>query len=124
MSSKRLITRADALLIGAVALAALLLWLLTARQSGPVAYIYVDGAFYTAARLDSPSEITIDQGGGVVNRLVVVDGAISMHSASCQNQDCVLQGWLSEANAADRPLQNWIVCLPNRVTVELKGPGL
>lgn len=42
-----------------------------------------------------------------------------MHSASCKNQDCVHQGDVTLDNYNNRVLNNWIICLPNQVTIEL-----
>ena len=53
---------------------------------------------------------------------MVLDGqGVYMESANCENQQCVHQGVVSPENIADRYLGGSIVCLPNRVLVELEA---
>ena len=63
--------------------------------------------------------ITIDQGDGKVNVIEITERGAVMHSASCKNQDCVHQGDVTLDNYNNRVLNNWIICLPNQVTIEL-----
>jgi hypothetical protein len=46
-----------------------------------------------------------------------------MGESSCPNQDCVHQGAVTVDNADARPLLNQIICLPNRVVLEMVNPG-
>lgn len=90
--------------------------------SGGITYadIYVNNKFYEAVSLSEDTVITIDQGDGKVNRIEVKDGAIFMADSTCPDHLCVIQGPMSPENYEDRPLLNWIICLPNRVTIELR----
>lgn len=90
--------------------------------SGEVA-VSVDGRPYATARLDTPGEIRVEQLGGDWNLLIIEDGAVRMASSSCKNQLCVHQGAMSADNWAQRAMGRTIVCLPNRVLVELALDG-
>lgn len=74
---------------------------------------------YKEVALNEDQIIEIDQGSGVVNHLEVKDGAIRMLDSTCPDKRCVYQGEMSMENYEQRALRNWIVCLPNQVTVEL-----
>ena len=89
---------------------------------GNIAYadIYINDMLYEAVPLNEDRIITVDQGNGKVNRVEVKDGAIFMADATCSDHLCVTQGAMSPENYADRPMLNWIICLPNLVTVELR----
>lgn len=82
--------------------------------------IYVDNMLYEAVPLNKDAVITVDQGNGKVNHVEVKDGSIFMANSTCVDHLCVRQGPMSPENYENRPLLNWIICLPNRVTVELR----
>jgi len=90
--------------------------------TGNITYadIYVDDKLYEAVPLNEDTVITIDQGDGKVNYVQVKDGAIFMADSTCADHLCVTQGEMSPDNYEKRPMLNWIICLPNRVTVELR----
>lgn len=70
--------------------------------------------------LNKDAVITIDQGDGKVNRVEVKDGAIFMADSTCTDHLCITQGAMSPENYEKRPMLNWIICLPNLVSVELR----
>lgn len=114
----------DAAII-AVFLAVALLGLIAVKvfaPSGNIVYadIYVNDMLYEAVPLNEDTVITIDQGDGKVNYVQVKDGAIFMEDSSCADHLCINQGAMSPENYEKRPLLNWIICLPNLVTVELR----
>ena len=82
--------------------------------------IYVNETLYEAVPLNQDTVITIDQGDGKVNHIEVKDGAIFMADSTCADHLCVTQGKMSPENYEKRPMLNWIICLPNLVTVELR----
>jgi hypothetical protein len=90
--------------------------------TGNITYadIYVDEGLYEAVPLNEDTVITIDQGDGKVNYVEVKDGSIFMVDSTCADHLCVTQGAMSPDNYEKRPMLNWIICLPNRVTVELR----
>lgn len=112
--------RNDLFILGAVlALAAILLLLrLPSGEKGCV-IVYVNDAEYARLPLGTPTTFTIDQGNGMVNVVEVFPGGVRMQSSTCKNQLCVLQGDVTAESAAHAALENWIVCLPNRVSIEL-----
>lgn len=90
-----------------------------APAGGSIVRVRVDGEVYCEAPLNEDKTIVVEQQNGARNEICISNGSVYMHSASCPNKECVEQGEMSEQNAASRALGNWIICLPNRVTVEL-----
>ena len=90
--------------------------------TGNITYadIFINDKLYEAVPLNEDTVITIDQGDGKVNHIEVKDGAIFMADSTCSDGLCISQGKMSPENYEDRPMLNWIICLPNRVTVELR----
>ena len=78
----------------------------------------VAGQMYEPVKLEDEGRYSIKR-GDMVNEIAVTKDSVTMHSSTCDNQDCVLQGTVSLANRADRVLQNMILCLPNEVVLEL-----
>lgn len=113
------------IIIIVVCLAVALLGLVGIRlfaPQGSITYadIYINDMLYEAVPLNEDTVITVDQGDGMVNTIEVKDGAIFMAHSSCADQLCVNQGSMSPETYEKRPLLNWIICLPNKVTVELR----
>lgn len=50
------------------------------------------------------------------NRIEIRDGRVRMIEASCPNHLCIRQGWIRFEGQS-------IVCLPNKVTVTVRGTG-
>lgn len=118
----RALRKKDALIVLAalaLAAAALLTALWGRGGAADSVRIYVDGALYAEMPLDEDGEIRVEQVDGSVNVVAVEDGAAFMAYSSCKNQLCVQQGRVSAGGWALRALGRQIVCLPNRVTVEL-----
>ena len=113
----------DFILIGIVLIAVLALFLLTwlpkiTANKGEVV-IYIGSEVYKRVPLGEPQTIVIDQGDGKVNELYITEDGAVMHSATCHNQDCIKQGEVTLGNYKSRVLGSWIICLPNKVSVEL-----
>lgn len=85
----------------------------------PTAKILVGNYVYKEVSLDEDQVIEVDQGNGTINHVVVKDGAINMLDSTCPDQQCIGQGEITAENYEDRILRNWIICLPNQVTIEL-----
>ncbi len=114
------------LIIGAVlALAAILLALaaiLPKPQSvsgGSEILITVDGREWGRYPLSQPQTVVVEQADGSRNEIVITGEGAYMHSSTCDNQLCVQMGEVTLENWETRPNQTFIICLPNRVTVEL-----
>lgn len=109
------------------ALAAVTLLLLGVTQLRPgmqhtaenTVIISVDGKEYARVPLSRPQKVTVDQGDGRVNVIDVSDHGAVMLSSTCDNQLCVHMGEVTVDNWQLRPNQQFIICLPNRVSVEL-----
>ena len=111
------------LVIGVVVLLAALLLavtpLLRPAADEDMIIITVDGKEYTRVPLSRPGQVVIDQGGGMVNVVEVSSRGAVMHSSTCDNQLCVQMGEVTVDNWEWRPNQQFIICLPNRVSIEL-----
>ena len=113
-------------LVIAIVAAAILVLLgvsLLTRQNTPVAedmaIITIDGKEYKRVPLSQPQTVTVTQENGCVNVVEVSDHGAVMLSSTCDNQLCVGMGEVTVDNWQYRPNQQFIICLPNRVSVEL-----
>ena len=81
----------------------------------------VDGVQYAELPLGADDEVVITQANGARNCVEIRDGQVRMREANCPTGSCVACGWLDPADEAVRllPDARWIICLPNRVSVEL-----
>ena len=76
--------------------------------NGGTAYVYKDGKLIkTLALKDEP--YMVDLG---TNTICVEHDGVSMHSATCPDKLCVKQGKIKNSSRS-------IVCLPNRIVVEI-----
>ena len=109
------------LAVAAVAAAALLLRGTDNRTADPgrEVRIYLDGQLYSTAHLGEKQEITVRQDNGAVNVIALDEEGVWMKSSTCHNQLCVEQGKVTYENYRDRYYGTNIICLPNRVTIEL-----
>ena len=117
--------RKNRVVIAIVVLAAVLLLALTLLMRPMTAVeedmviITVDGKEYTRVPLSKPQTVTISQASGSVNVVEVSSRGAVMVSSTCDNQLCVHMGEVTVDNWEFRPNQQFIICLPNRVSVEL-----
>ena len=81
--------------------------------------ITVDGKEYARVPLSRPRTVTVEQEDGSVNVVEVSDHGAVMQRSTCGNQLCVQMGEVTVDNWEFRPNQQFIICLPNRVSVEL-----
>ncbi|MEE0741274.1 MAG: NusG domain II-containing protein [Emergencia sp.] len=111
----RYIKKADIFLFVALVFMGLFLsWLsLTDSDSGKNAVITVDGKLYGTYSVSKDQTIEISQNGHT-NKITIKDGAVQMSYSDCHNQVCVDDGKITRTNQS-------IVCLPNRVMVEITG---
>ena len=84
---------------------------LTAGTGGDKVKISADGQVYGIYPLDEDGEIEVTEDGHT-NHITIKDGQVSMSYSTCRNQVCVNTGAISETKDA-------IVCLPNRVVMEI-----
>ena len=91
-----------------------LLWFFLRPQTTDkesIVRITVDGTVYGEYPLDKNAEISI----GDTNVCVIENGSVYMKSADCPDQICV-------KTKAIRTSASSIVCLPNKVVVEIVAP--
>lgn len=82
--------------------------------------ISVDNKTYAPYPLTKTGDYTVNQKKkNAKNVIHVTEDSIEMAFSTCDNQLCVSEGVVTLENKADRILGNYIVCLPNGVTLEL-----
>ncbi len=90
--------------------------LLAPKEEGAIARVTQNGEVLYEIQLN---EVTGPQtyhvnGESAYNTVLVQQGHVRMMEASCPDQVCVNQGWISDSTLP-------IVCLPNKVIVEIVG---
>lgn len=80
--------------------------------------VTVNGMIYEPIPLYQAGRYTVRQ-GDMVNVIEVTRNSVCMAESTCDNQDCVEQGVVSLDNINERVLHNAVICLPNKVTLEL-----
>ncbi len=112
-------------LIAVLAVAAVGVCLMLTQSAAPAVLeedtviITVDGREYARVHLSRPQTVTITQGNGAVNVVEVTSKGAVMRSSTCENQLCVHMGEVTVDNWEWRVNGAFIICLPNRVSVEL-----
>lgn len=84
------------------------------KKPGETLVISLDGEIYREVSLNEDQRIEIKKEGVTVNVLDIRDGKADMKSATCPDKLCVHQNPVSKSGES-------IVCLPNKVVVEVKG---
>ena len=100
-------------LTAAVCVGAILLMRLNAEDAA-AAQVYQDGRLLYTLELNASQVLTVTAPNGGTNTIAVERGRICVSHASCPDQICVKQGWVSQ-NAVP------IVCLPNQLVIQIKG---
>ncbi len=119
MNKKNLLVIGIILLAAAAMLAATTLLRPMTETDEDMVIITVDGKEYTRVPLSKPQTVTVAQENGCVNVVEVSDHGAVMLSSTCDNQLCVNMGEVTVDNWEFRPNQQFIICLPNRVSIEL-----
>ena len=88
---------------------------------GARVYITLDGEALIDVPFSEARVIEIVQPDGAENVVRLTGEAAFMERANCQNQDCVKMGEVTEENMELRVLGGFIVCLPHRLSVEVRG---
>ena len=83
---------------------------------GNTVVVYVDGEEYTRLPLSVDTEITIPGKEHLNNKLIIKDGEADIVDALCPDKICVHERKIRRAGET-------LVCLPNRVVVEIEGEG-
>lgn len=119
-----LMTGRDILIALAVIAAALILYFSFAKtKTGSATFVNVylgtGGEPYQHVPLGEDTTIRVDQGDGRINVIEIKDGGVKMAYSTCINQDCVHEGVVTDESRKHRAQGDWIVCLPNTVSVQL-----
>ena len=91
--------------------------LLMPKEEGQIARITQDGqvvAEIDLSELTGPYTFPVDGEDHQWNGIVAEKGRIRVLEASCPDQVCVNQGWISDSTLP-------IVCLPNKLVIEIVG---
>lgn len=83
-------------------------------------YITLDGAPLADLPFGEAHTVAIRQPEGE-NIVAITGDAVYMARADCDNQDCVNMGEVTRENLEMRVMGGFIICLPHRVSVEVRG---
>ncbi len=97
-----------------VSLIGCIIFLILGKNTAYVS-VAVDGKYKGRYSLNQDKEVTIEDGNGGWNELVIKDGKAYVSLANCPNLDCVHQGEISKNNQS-------IICLPHRLTITVTIP--
>ena len=105
--------RLDALVIAAILILSLVCLLIInlTRTEGTVAVVEIDGVAVTKYRLTENGEYPLNGG---TNVLVIEDGAAYLNYSNCPDHTCERTGKI-------RYTGQTIVCLPNKLSITIKG---
>ena len=84
-------------------------------------YLTWDGEALMDMPFDGAHTITVIQPEGGKNVIEITGEAVFMAEADCENQDCVKMGPVTRENMEYRVMGGFIVCLPHRLSVEVRG---
>lgn len=84
-------------------------------------YIALDGEVLIDLPFSQAHTVTVVQPDGSENVVALTGEAVYMQRANCENQDCVDMGEVTPDNLEMRVLGGFIVCLPHRLSVEVRG---
>ena len=91
-------------------------------EDGLRVYVALDGAALIDLPFGAAHTVTVIQPGVGENTIALTGEAVYMESADCENQDCVQMGEVTRDNLELRVMGGFIVCLPHRLSVEVRGP--
>ena len=111
----KMIKKADIVLTFALIVIGLIMtWYFTTGGSDPLELkVTVNGQVYGTYDLNSNRKITIKQKGHI-NKITIHNNNVSMSFSDCHGQDCVRSHSISQTCEQ-------IVCLPNKVILEIEG---
>lgn len=112
------------LILAVVLIAAALLLVMSMSNRGKEAAgrmkVYVDGKLYDIVTIVNGRDYEVKQKDGSVNVIRMTENGFYMLSSTCHNQLCIEQGEANADNWNKRSLGTHVICLPNRVDVELE----
>ena len=93
------------------------------RESGGDLRVYIthDGAPLIDLPFGEAHTVQVILPGTGENTVQITGEAVYMAHADCENQDCVQMGEVTRDNLELRVMGGFIICLPHRVSVEVRG---
>ena len=85
-------------------------------------YVTLDGTALIDLPFGEAHSVTVTLPDGGENAVRLTGEAVFMESANCENHDCVDMGAVTRENLELRVMGGFIVCLPHRVSVEVRAP--
>lgn len=89
-------------------------------EDGARVYVTLDGAPLIDLPFAQAHTVDVLQPDGGENAIVLTGQSVYMDHANCDNQDCVNMGAVTLENLEARVLGGFIVCLPHRLSVEVR----
>ena len=90
------------------------------KQDGLRVHITLDGAEIADLPFGEAHTVRIEQGNGFENTLLLTGDSVLMESANCEGQDCVHMEKITRDNLETRVMFGMIICLPHRLSVEVR----
>lgn len=113
---KKLVGKNDLIMIGVliVMTALLFLGLFVFKKEGKLVVVSVDSVEVASFSLDKDLVYEIEGYNGGRNTLVIKDGVAYVKDSTCPDHLCEYMGKISKVGQS-------VICLPNRVVVEIRG---
>lgn len=86
------------------------------RKPAAIVEISVDGKVTETYPLDEDNDVILHGYGSGTNHLIIRDGCAWISEATCPDKVCIHQGKIQENG-------QMLVCLPNRLIVQITSPG-
>lgn len=87
---------------------------------GPRVYVTLDGEALIDLPFSQAAAVVVRQPDGAENGVTLTGDRVYMDHANCDNQDCVNMGEVTLDNLELRVMGGFIICLPHRISVEVR----
>ena len=84
-------------------------------------HLTLDGQEIADLPFGEPHTVLLRQENGDENLLRITEDSVFMENANCEGQDCVEMGEVTAENLELRVMGGFIICLPHRLSVEVRG---
>ena len=82
--------------------------------------VTLDGTKIADLPFGEPHTVRFLQDNGDENTLLLTEKSVRMESANCEGQDCVHMEEVTRENLETRVMFGMIICLPHRLSVEVR----
>ena len=90
------------------------------KQDGLHVIVTLDGRLIADLPFGEAHAVQILQDNGDENNLLLTGESVRMESANCEGQDCVRMEEVTADNLETRVMFGMIICLPHRLSVEVR----